>query len=67
MSQHQLSTGTRQHLVAILAADAASYSRLMAADEEVWYFVVESNHTTAESSTWPATPCRRCSSRLWVR
>jgi len=32
LSQQQLSNGTHQHLAAILAAAAAGYSRLMAAD-----------------------------------
>ena len=65
-------TAVKQRLRAILAADAAGFSRLMAEDEHATVLALDaartvfrdrSRPTRAGSSTWPATRCSRCSRR----
>jgi hypothetical protein len=66
----------RHRLAAILAADAAGYARLMAADDRAALealdaarsvFRTRSNPLKVASSTPPAIPCSRCSAVQAVR
>ena len=61
---------SQQRLAAILAADVAGYSRLMAVDENATVMALDAaravfkkriGSSRAESSTWPAILCWRCS------
>ena len=69
-------SAVKQRLRAILAADAAGFSRLMADDEHATVAALDararcsgrrSRRSRAASSTWPATRCWPCSIRPLAR